>query len=494
LNVDNGFPIKNWFDDKKDRELFNISPILEFLAYVTDVRDFIKKMTDNNEISYPKAVSILNSYKMSRENINRSNNENKNPISTKSSTPTIKNIKDYTYKILKDERLDYNYLNNQNNLKRSETNNSKILQPDDRNIPKYSSNLVSQREKSQLPLNSTSLNTNRYLSNQNEMINSYDQLEKQSNLKKEADKQNINIKIINNHINNFILNPNDKKIKSINTFRNSNVAPTNQSQTNMEKTNNIQVISRSNNNIDFLKNSQQGQIKPNNNVKNLNINLDSNTGSSNEIRSNIMKNSQILKSGLNKTINTNQINPNVKYSSLIDNNSKNSYNFNNYTYNTSQSTVRPSSAIGLKAKHTRDSSNNSNKNENIYSSMNRTPSTKNLINAKNTASHINSNYLIGYDPINNHRETPKRAGIDQMIPNRTSQGSKSVRSISQNERLRYNYNSDINQLKPGRYDNDESITARGYYFSSRAGDIKNKYIVNPTQSVNYSSLNFIKLF
>jgi len=458
------------------------------LAYVPDVRDFIKKMSDNNEISYPKAVSILNSYKMSRENLNKSNNENNNQIPLKSSTPTIKNIKDYSYKILKDEKLDYNYSNNPNNLKRAVTNNSKILQQDDRNIPKYSSNLVSQREKSQMQENSTSLNTNRYLSNQNEMINSYDQLEKQSNIKKEADKQNINIKIINNHINNFILNPNEKKIKSINTFRNSNIAPTtNQSQANMEKMNNIHLISRSNNNIDFLKNSQQAQIKANN-IKNLNINLDSNTGSTNEIRANIIKNSQIIKSGLNKTINTNQINPNVKYSSLIDNNIKNSYNFNNYTYNTSQSTVRPSSAIGLKGKHTRDSSNNYNKNENIYSSMNRTPSTKNLINVKNTSSHTNSNYLIGYDPINYSRETPKRSGIDQIIPNRTSQGSKSVRSISQNERLRYNYNSsDINQLKPERYDNDESITARGYNFSSRASDFKNKYIINPTQSVNYSS-------
>ena len=33
----NGIPILSWFDDKNDRELYNIMPILEFLSYVNDV-------------------------------------------------------------------------------------------------------------------------------------------------------------------------------------------------------------------------------------------------------------------------------------------------------------------------------------------------------------------------------------------------------------------------------------------------------------------------
>ena len=37
LNPDNGIPILSWFDDKNDRELYNIMPILEFLSYVNDV-------------------------------------------------------------------------------------------------------------------------------------------------------------------------------------------------------------------------------------------------------------------------------------------------------------------------------------------------------------------------------------------------------------------------------------------------------------------------
>ena len=37
----NGFPIKTWYDDKSDRELYNFSPIIEFLSYVPDVRKVI---------------------------------------------------------------------------------------------------------------------------------------------------------------------------------------------------------------------------------------------------------------------------------------------------------------------------------------------------------------------------------------------------------------------------------------------------------------------
>ncbi len=52
LNSDNGLPIMTWFDDKNDRELYKITPILEFLSMVPDVRDYISKIVVNNEISY----------------------------------------------------------------------------------------------------------------------------------------------------------------------------------------------------------------------------------------------------------------------------------------------------------------------------------------------------------------------------------------------------------------------------------------------------------
>ena len=52
FNKENGIPIKSFFEDKTDRELYNLLPILEFLSSVPDVREFIPKLVINNEISY----------------------------------------------------------------------------------------------------------------------------------------------------------------------------------------------------------------------------------------------------------------------------------------------------------------------------------------------------------------------------------------------------------------------------------------------------------
>lgn len=60
FQVENGIPIKSWYDDKRDRELFLLTPVLEFLAYTNDVRDYIKKFCIANEVSYQLAYNILN--------------------------------------------------------------------------------------------------------------------------------------------------------------------------------------------------------------------------------------------------------------------------------------------------------------------------------------------------------------------------------------------------------------------------------------------------
>ena len=60
---ENGIPIKTWFDDDSDRELFNLIQILEFLSWVDDVRFFIPKFVINNEISYLASNDIIRKYK-----------------------------------------------------------------------------------------------------------------------------------------------------------------------------------------------------------------------------------------------------------------------------------------------------------------------------------------------------------------------------------------------------------------------------------------------
>ena len=88
LNSDNGLPIMTWFDDKNDRELYKITPILEFLSMVPDVRDYISKIVVNNEISYDNATKIINEY---NENLRRKNNE--------------KNLKEVNARLLSDPSL-----------------------------------------------------------------------------------------------------------------------------------------------------------------------------------------------------------------------------------------------------------------------------------------------------------------------------------------------------------------------------------------------------
>ena len=75
LNSDNGLPILTWFDDKNDRELFKIIPVLDFLSLVPDVRDYINKIVINNEISYENAIKVINEYK---EKIKRINDDKEN--------------------------------------------------------------------------------------------------------------------------------------------------------------------------------------------------------------------------------------------------------------------------------------------------------------------------------------------------------------------------------------------------------------------------------
>ena len=79
LNPENGLPILTWFDDKEDRELYNISSILEFLSFVPDVRKYINQFVVNDEISYNNVINVFDRYNEMLNQKNNNNNEiNKN--------------------------------------------------------------------------------------------------------------------------------------------------------------------------------------------------------------------------------------------------------------------------------------------------------------------------------------------------------------------------------------------------------------------------------
>ena len=62
FNKENGIPILTWFNDKNDKELDYLLPILEFLSLVDDVRIYIKDIVINDTINYINAVNIIKNY------------------------------------------------------------------------------------------------------------------------------------------------------------------------------------------------------------------------------------------------------------------------------------------------------------------------------------------------------------------------------------------------------------------------------------------------
>ena len=81
FDIDNGLPIKGWYEDKNDNELDKVYFILEFLSKVKDARNFIKRIVDNNEINFEIANEIIKIYNDNmNEYISRKNdfiNDNK---------------------------------------------------------------------------------------------------------------------------------------------------------------------------------------------------------------------------------------------------------------------------------------------------------------------------------------------------------------------------------------------------------------------------------
>ena len=112
LHPENGLPILTWFEDKSDRELYKITPILQFLSSVSDVREYIPKFVENNTINYDKANEIIRSNKGNKYGIKE------NRYSNCSSKSNYKNIG----KGINIQTSSNNYNLNNNNNQNKENN------------------------------------------------------------------------------------------------------------------------------------------------------------------------------------------------------------------------------------------------------------------------------------------------------------------------------------------------------------------------------------
>ena len=122
FDTENGLPITTWYEDKEDEELFHIFPILEFLANVDDVREYIYKFVYNNEIQYKIAYGII------CENYLHTNNTNDDL--TKTNTDTNNNIANSNNEIFgkinncKKKNIKFVYEKNRNNTNSNLNNNN----------------------------------------------------------------------------------------------------------------------------------------------------------------------------------------------------------------------------------------------------------------------------------------------------------------------------------------------------------------------------------
>ena len=135
LNPENGLPIKNWFDDKDDRELFNISAILEFLSFVPDVRDYIYKFVVNDEICYKNFMNFFGKY---NERAIKNKNNNQIKISDNSKKKILKKnnskAKNNNYLITENkENISNNIIIESKNINKENIINNIIIESKNKN-------------------------------------------------------------------------------------------------------------------------------------------------------------------------------------------------------------------------------------------------------------------------------------------------------------------------------------------------------------------------
>ena len=242
LNHYNGFPIKSWFDDKNDDELLKICPILEFLSYVPDVREYIKKIVVQNKVQFDCVKQVI---------INYRNNLKKNII-----PPECKKI----YDLFTDEKCNNVQSNNiyDKIIQKSKSTKISIIKPTLNIANKYYNNKkINNFTNINIVNKSTKYNRIFHLEDLNNSIN----LSKQNPVKI----KNLNMKVINH-------SSKEKIIKKKDNYNNKN-----EFLKKKKIVTNTMRYHHSKNKIFTSKNSKN--ISTNyiiNNINNININISSN--------------------------------------------------------------------------------------------------------------------------------------------------------------------------------------------------------------------------
>lgn len=383
LNPDNGLPILSWFEDKNDRELFNITPVLEFLSEVNDVREYIKKIVVNNEINFNKAMNVISQFNNNKKKINENN-----------------------------ELL--------NSIKNGNSNNNKNIK-----------NIIQAVEN-----------------------------------KNVENPQEINIKIINNNITNFICNNNNKDEEeknktgfSYNTLNKNKFTlgdKTKKTQNNFgSNTNNSLKLNTNSNNLKLMHEKKETIHHHKNNflktgyIQNMNTKSNNNNNYINTVNANL-PNHQINITGIDFT-KTNRKKNQIKYNSLLNKNSL-PENFNSLQ-----------KSANLFSGKSQESLNN----KKIINSKNFLQGNKNALHTKSLSYNFDS---VGFSTMR-----PKTSA-KKITPNYSRDNSKNSNNNNKN-----------NNLKDIRIEINDILQKKGVSKSSRANDLRGgfKYnLKNPGNTMN----------
>ena len=192
LHPENGLPIQSWYDDKSDRVLYTITPILEFLADVGDVREHIKKIVFDNKINYIRAMNHIKLYvnEQSKKNNIKGNmihkakgddNNNNNNNKDNKDVDNNKKPQQINIKIINNNITNYFCNNNNNNGNDNDQQDNNNNNNDDANT-NINSNLNNTNSFKEDPLSNTAsskyghkhlINTNSNPSTSKKDINSF---------------------------------------------------------------------------------------------------------------------------------------------------------------------------------------------------------------------------------------------------------------------------------------------------------------------------------
>ena len=329
FDSDNGLPIKTWYDDPNDNELDKIYPLLEFLSRVNDVRQFINKFVNNNEIVY----DIVNDFlKNVNENIgiNRTNDSKEDSERKAISVNINNNIKN---------KIKDNNISNMNNYK-----NNKLI---NRIINKENNNIKSSYEIPMKNISNSQLFPNKLFTDKDK-----NNIKKEKNLK---DKNNENMPVNKNNKNSkekIVASKTTGMIqKKKNSFRagpklNEKLTYKN-SSINLKNGNNIHYVNNANSNAKYPLNNNINNISNSNDILFSFSNTTKNKASQKtkiQYNNNFIDKNNFFNKSLNKekknviysknnTLNYNSLNSKYKYTNLLEklesNSIKSNYSLNN---------------------------------------------------------------------------------------------------------------------------------------------------------------------